>query len=742
MDVDAKGLVVGKRGLLQTLQWTGQYLDEPGPDDAQVRMSAVGLNFTDVIIAMGIIDSVEALGKGYNAFGLEGTGYVTKKGANVNHIEIGDRVMLIGTNSAGFATEIQRPGTFCVKIPDHLSDVDAATLPAVYVTVLLCFIDRYQLRKGQSLLIHSAAGGVGIAAIYVARWIGVTFYCTVGTEEKVDYLVRELGVPREHIFHSRDTSFVDGIMDITNGVGVDVVLNSVSGELLHATWRCVAANGWMLEIGKRDMIGRGQLAMAPFEWNRTFTGIDLSRFTVTHKPAVERMMKQTLDLYVNGHIKPIHPVTVYPAERIEDAYRYLQKGLHIGKIVVTFPEEDTLPLTLTQPAPEFRSDASYLLVGGMGGLGQSIATWMVTNGAKNLIFLSRSAGKSEEDQIFFKELNIMGCAVQCFPCDVADKVAVKNAINQVSMRIAGVMQMAMVLQDVGVMDMDLPTWNKAIRPKVEGTWNLHNLIPKELDFFIVFSSICGLLGYYGQANYASANTFMDAFVQYRQSLGLTASVIDIGAVDDVGYVSRTQAAKENMIASSGRLMTEQNFLDCLQLTIARSATKYTPPKPTSTLEGYCNPSQISQVLECRLPIMDPANAIIWKRDPRMAIYRNIENVASDTILEGGDGLKNFLSSMLADTSKLEQAASVQFLAREIAKRVSTFLMKPEEDIDLSLTLQAVGVDSLVAIEVRNWWKQNFGVDVSVLELMNGGSIQQLGELAASKLKDKFAGKKA
>lgn len=259
--------------------------------------------------------------------------------------------------------------------------------------------------------------------------------------------------------------------------------------------------------------------------------------------------------------------------------------MHIGKVIIKFPGADTLLITLTIPKPAFRGDVSYLLVGGMGELGQSIALWMASNGAKNLIFLSRSAGKSDDDQTFFKELNMIGCLVQCFPSDVADQATVKNAIDQASMPIAGVMQMAMVLSDVGVMDMDLPTWNTAIRPKVEGTWNLHNLVPKDLDFFVLFSSTCGLLGYYGQGNYASANTFLHSFAQYRQNLGLPASVIDIGAVDNVGYVSRTPAAKENMIASSGRLMTEQNFLDCLQLTITRSATKFTPVTSTRSLTG-------------------------------------------------------------------------------------------------------------------------------------------------------------
>ena len=529
-------------------------------------------------------------------------------------------------------------------------------------------------------------------------------------------------------------------MEATDGRGVDLVLNSLSGELLHDSWKCVAAHGAMVEIGKRDMIGKGHLALAPFEDNRTFLGGEVARLLVTHKPTIGRLLELTIEQYLKGNFKPISPITTFDAEHIEDAFRYMQQGSHIGKIVIKFPNDNTLPLTPTVPKPEFRGGVSYLLIGGLGGLGKAIASWMASYGAKNLIFLSRSAGKSEEDQALIKELNVMGASTQCFPCDVADYDAVKNAVEQASLPIAGVMQMAMVLRDVGVLDMDLDSWNMAVRPKIEGTWNLHKLLPEDMDFFVLFSSVGGTFGYYGQSNYASANTFLDSFAQYRQNLGMAASVMDIGPVDDVGYVSRTAATRETLLATLETLLTEQNFLDSLQLAIARSSTQYAPQKRNSPLSGFQSPSHIVQALESRTPIMDPQNGSMWKRDPRMAIYRNIQKTSVVDGTEAADHLKQFLSSMMSDPSKLDHKSSAETIAKEVGNCVSNFLMKGDEEIDLSSTLTAVGVDSLVAIEVRNWWKQNLGVDVSVLELMNGGSIEQLGELAAKRLKDKYSGK--
>lgn len=582
--------------------------------------------------------------------------------------------------------------------------------------------------------------GVGICAINVAKWIGARIYATVGTEEKAAFLTNEFGIPRSNIFNSRDGSFLDDVMKATEGVGVDLVLNSLSGELLHTSWKCVAPHGAMIEIGKRDMVGRGQLALDPFEDNRTFMGGEVARLLVTHKSTIARLLKLTVEQYLAGNFKPITPITTFDAEHVEDAFRFMQKGTHIGKIVIKFPKDDSLPLMPTIPLPRFRKGVSYLLVGGLGGLGKAIASWMASYGAKNLIFLSRSAGSSEEDQAFFRELNTMGCSTQCFACDVADHDLVRTAVDQAVLPIGGVMQMAMVLRDVGVLGMDIESWNTATRPKIQGTWNLHNVLPKDMDFFVLFSSVGGTFGYYGQSNYASANTFLDSFVQYRQGLGLSASVMDIGPVDDVGYVSRTQATRDTLLQTLETLLTEQNFLDSLQLAIARSSTEYAPRSLESSLSGYQNPSQIVQALESRIPIMDPQNGSMWKRDPRMSIYRNIQKTS---VVEGSDAadyLKQFLSTMMSDPSKLDLKSSTETIARELANCVSNFLMKGDEEIELSSTLSAIGVDSLVAIEVRNWWRQNLGIDVSVLELTSGGSIEQLGELATKRLKEKYSGK--
>lgn len=492
------------------------------------------------------------------------------------------------------------------------------------------------------------------------------------------------------------------------------------------------------------MAGKVQLALAPFEDNRTLLRGDAIRFIATHKSTVARLLELLVEHYLKGDFKPITPITSFDAENIKEAFKYLQKGSHIGKVVIKFPQDDTLPLAPTIPLPEFRSDATYVLVGGLGGLGKSIAGWMASYGAKNLMFLSRSAGKSQEDQAFFKELSLMGCSSQFFAIDIADAAAVKEAVSHASLPIAGAMHMAMVLADRGILGMDLETWNKAVGPKVEGAWNLHKFLPKDIDFLVFFSSNSGTHGFYGQSNYASANTFLDAFSQYRQGLGLPASVMSIGPIDDVGFVSLHDTTKETLVQKVANLVWETSFLDTLQLAIARSSTKYAP-QPTSVeraFSGYQAPNHIFHAPEGSAPVMDAEDGAmwIWKRDPRLAIYGNIQKASASASTGSGNQLKQFLSSVAREPRKLDQKSSAELITQELASCISDFLMKDDEPIDISLSLSDVGVDSLVAIEIRTWWKQNLGTEVSVLELLGGGSVEQLGTTAIERLKLKYMSK--
>lgn len=740
---ESKHLVIGERGILSTLHWVGETFSPLGANEVEIRLTAAGLNFLDLAVAMNIVDMAQSLGRGYNALGSEGAGIVTKVGANVTDLKVGDRVATMAADTGVFATRLRRNASQCVAIPPSLSDEDAAGLLIPYVTVLWSFVEKARLRKGQTVLIHSAAGGVGIAAIHVARWIGAEIYATVGTQDKVKFLTNELGVPRDRIFHSRDDSFVRSVLEATAGKGMDVVLNSLSGELLHATWRCVAPGGCMLEIGKRDFLGRAQLAMHLFEENRVYFGIDLSRLSLSEPEAMRAFSRQTMDLLEQGHFRPLWPTNLYVAERIEDAFRFMQQGVHMGRIVVRMPEQDSiLPIAATKAAPRFRADATYLLAGGMGGLGRSIIRWMALHGAKDITVVSRSAGVRAEDRMLVAEMEELGCAIRCFAADITNASAVQKVIDSLTKPVAGAFQMAMVLRDVGIPNLDFASWTTALRPKMQGTWNLHHALPKNLDFFVLFGSISGTLASYGQANYAAGNSFLDSFVRFRHGLGQAASVIDIAAIGDIGYVAETKDVAERIGRAFGRLGTEQEFLDTLQLTMLRSKPEGSPrtgPQEAHETSSFAEMSQIVMHNNMNPRLSDPSNTSPWRRDARIAIYRNTEEAPPSTSGQNSKKMGLFLVSLTTDPEKLDEPETPALFAQEIARRVSAFLMKEEADdavLDTSQTLAGMGADSLVAIEIRNWWKQTFGTEISILELNSAGqTLESLGQLATERLKE-------
>ncbi|ETS86321.1 hypothetical protein PFICI_00149 [Pestalotiopsis fici W106-1] len=741
--VQAKHLTIGQPGSLQSLCWTGHQLPPLNPDAVQVRVTAACLNFHDVAVAMGLIAPDGPMeSDGYHGLGGEGAGVVTAVGSNVDHVTVGDRVLIMEVEKAVFATEVQVDADMVVQAPANVSDEDAAGLVIPYLTVLWSLVEKAHMEHGQTVLIHCAAGGVGIAAINVARWLGLEIYCTVGSQAKVDFLTQKLGVPRDHIFHSRNDSFVADVLRATNGTGVDVVLNSLSGELLHASWKCVSSGGSMVDLGKLDSLARGRLNMGPFADNRAFFGVDLVAIYFANKRKIVRLLHKTVELLRDGHIFPLHPTTIFEAENIQDAFRYMHKGLHKGRIVVKMPTDVTsLSLTLPVPKPKFSPNGVYLVAGGLGGLGQSIISWMVSNGARQIMVVSRSAGTRDEHNQFVLELRELGCELRCFAGDVADLEFMRDVVAAARGPVKGVLQLAMVLKDTGILNMDHESWTTATNPKIRGTWNLHQLLPEDLDFFVMCSSANGTLGHYGQANYAAGNAYLDAFVHFRHGLGLPAAVLDIAAVSDVGYVASNKTVAERLERGISRFMSETDFLRCLHLSIERSSRQYIKPAESTLTTVYEDPAQVVLYNEMTRPLSDPQNMISWRLDPRLSVFRNNELMTAHGDVTGSQGLRSFLISLSSEPEKLDDEATVPFFAQEIAKRICAFLMRDDDAVDTSQTLSSLGADSLVAIEIRNWWKQTLGIEITVLELADANTTMDLlGALAVQRLKEKHAAK--
>ncbi|KAK2057644.1 putative polyketide synthase [Colletotrichum caudatum] len=716
-------LETGRAGQLRSLQWVPKAVVDLMDHEIAIEPVAVGMNFKDIMVSMRLIEAATP------DLGLECAGIVREIGPGVEDYNVGDRVMAFSHGC--FASRIVCSTDEVVTMPETLSFEEAATVPCVYSTVIHSLLTVGGLERDQSVLIHSASGGVGIAAIQICKMIGAKIYATVGSPAKVQSLVDEFGIPRSHIFSSRDSSFYSGVMAATKGSGVDLVLNSLSGELLHLSWKCVAKFGKMLELGKQDFQGHAMLGMDAFEANRTFCGIDLAQLALERPKVLRGLLQRCKSLLEEGSIKPVKPITSFKAQDVVEAFKYLQSGSHIGKVVVTMPDHiSELPLASVAPKTRFRHDASYLLIGGLGGLGRTISTWMVENGARHMAYLSRSAGQSDRDKAFIHELESQGCTVQCFMGRVEDPEAVTRAVQKASKPIAGVLHMSLVLRDRNILNHTHEDWHAAIRPKVDGALNLHHaLADTKLDFFVLFSSISYVIGQAGQANYAAANGFLAAFAQYRHAQGLPASVLDIGIMEGAGYISENSTVLEHFKALNYQTLKEEDLLNALAYSLAHQDS----PAPASNGK-YVNAAQIAVGLGSSKALDDPSNRISWKRDVRMTAAHTKDSAITSQTAPESRGLAQFLGGLASNPAALDATETRDFLTAQIGESIYGMMMKKKEDINVDIPLAVLGVDSLVAIEIRDWWHRTFGLHVNVLAIMGAGSIRMLGIKAVDGIK--------
>ena len=448
-----------------------------------------------------------------------------------------------------------------------------------------------------------------------------------------------------------------------------------------------------------------------------------------------RLLNAIVQLYREAKIKAISPARLFGPNEIQDAFTFMQPGSHIGKVIVEFPQDFKSAITETQLAQnitqiDFDPLGSYLLVGGLGGLGRAIAVWMAESGARHLVFLSTSAGTRAVHGELVNELKSMGCSVDLVRGSVSDAKDVKKAFTEATARgpVKGVFQMSMVLRDRAFSRMTLDEWNGATLPKIQGTWNLHNelaSIGANPDFFILFSSLSGIIGQPGQANYSSANTFLDAFVGYRTHLGLPVSAINLGSVHDIGFVAENEETLRKITAMGLHRISEQSLLDALVLAITVGK------QDNRTQSRFVNQRSFVLGLGSTVPINADNNATIWK-DLRMASYHNDVGTTTE-VTASSDQLKSFILAAKSDPSIISQPDTSLFLATEIGKKLFAFLLKPEEELNTKLSLSDLGMDSLVAIEVRAWWRQTFEFDITVLEMLQMGTLDALGKHATDKL---------
>lgn len=677
------------------------------------------------------------------ALGSEASGIVIRAGSGVTNVQAGDRVAILcplGTHK----TLVNVKSSLATKLPDSLTFEEAVSVPVAYITAYHALVNVARLSAGQSVLVHAATGAVGQAAIQIALLRGLVVYATAGSPEKRAFLTERYGIAPSNIFHSRDASFAKAVARVTGKRGVDCVLNSLSGELLRASWDCVAPSGSLVELGLRDVVNNTRLDMKPFGKSISFSFFDVKDLLETTQAG---LLGTVFELVRSGRLTPVSPITTYPIDRVEEAYRTMQQGKHRGKIVLTFPAAARVPVLF--PAKDSLTldrKAAYLLVGGLGGLGRSLSQLLASCGARHLVFLSRSgadASPAARDQI--KKLQAAGVQVHVLRGDVADDESFLAAMQQYERRadlppIRGVVHLAAVLRDAVLDNMTHDDWAAALRPKVRGSRNLDRYFDhsRPLDFLVLCASVAGLWGNAGQAAYAAANTYQDALASSRRARGLSGVAVDLGIVRDVGMAAEQSfgarfdqwakvvgiprdvflALMKSLIRGQKQLLLQQQ---------SGASSDWPPPQVCSGL-GSAEMWATHDIVPPPAYHSDPrfsaltGGAARWGSRPQSA--------------EGSDGSRSSssssssLASLLAGATTKPQAA--EYVTEALVHKAAGILQIPPVEVDPSHPLYEYGVDSLVAIEVRNWINLAMNANIALLEIMGGESISQFAVKVAER----------
>ena len=705
-------LKIGKVGLLETLAFgvDEDIVDtELADDEVEIEVRASAINFRDVAASIGIIDDYR--------LGDECSGIVLRTGSKVDRtaFQIGDRVAAWRPGQGAHRSIVRNPASLCYKF-DTMPFAIAAAFPCILTTAYYAFFDLARLQPGEYVLIHAAAGGVGQMAIQVAQMIGANVIATCGSQSKRDLLKSTYGLEDDHIFSSRDPSFVKDVLKLTKGKGVDVVLNSLAGELLHATWSCIARFGRFVEIGKRDIHENAKIDMEPFRKNVSFASLDLITMYEHNKPLGARLLRESCKLMENGTIKPPNSILELPYAEAEKAFRLLQMGKHTGKVVIVPHKEDLVPVSppVYRKTMLFSPNKTYLVSGGLGGLGRTLAEWMVRKGARNLAFLSRSGATQSNAKDTVDWLEARDIRVSVFAADVTDFQAVKKCVDSLGGQLAGVFHAAMVLQDAPLESMTHRQWQTCVRPKVRGAYNLHRAtLDLDLDFFIPFSSCSATIGALAQTNYSAANNYLDALMRHRREIGLKGSTMNCGMITGVGLVAQNDALERMMIAMGSDPVNENEL--CYQMEEAVDAGN----APAVSARGVALHQTVTGVNLLR-------KDYYWASK---SLFRNL--YANHDLSGGATNTKagNSLAVMLQTATNLAERTTV--LTAAFIEKIAAVLGVAAEVIQPSNPLSMYGLDSIVAVEFRKWFSKTINVDVALFDILSSKSISALVSKAAA-----------
>ncbi len=693
-------LEVSRSGTIDGLRLRTVPRRSPGAGEIEVQICAAALNFSDVLKALGLYPG---LPEGPVPLGIECSGRVVAVGSGVEDFRSGDEVIAIAPFS--FSSFLTLPAQTVAHKPAHLSFEEAATIPIAFLTAEYALNYMGRLTEGERVLIHSATGGVGLAAFQLARKAGAEIFATAGNPEKREFL-QALGI--KHVMDSRSLAFADGVMERTGGRGVDLVLNSLSGEAIAKGLASLADHGRFLEIGKRDIYQNSRLGLAPFRKNLSLIAIDLDRALRERPTQIASMFRSLVREVEQRKLAPL-PYRVFPLANIAGAFRHLAQGKHLGKVVVSLQDQIGAAVFRAEAAPTFHADATYLITGGLGGFGLAVARWLIAHGARHLVLASRRGVATPEARQAVEGLEQAGARVLVTQTDVSrteQTSALLDEIGRTMPPLRGIFHAAMVLDDCLLLNLNNERLQKVLGPKMSGAWNLHTqTLGLPLDCFVLFSTMSCVFGLPGQGNYSAANTFLDALAHHRRALGLPALTINWGYLGEVGYVARNEKVGQGFEQAGVSSFTPEEALTVLGRLLQQDSSQV----------------GVIRVNWSRQKVMFGTAPV----PPRFShLY---EQSASEAAVEvEGVPIRQAVLAALPDQRK----GLLQALLRD---KVAAVLGTPAARLDLDKPLAEVGLDSLMAVELGNWIESELRLSLPMAELMRGPSVTRLADVLLEQL---------
>jgi phthiocerol/phenolphthiocerol synthesis type-I polyketide synthase C len=692
----AMALDFPRRGVLENFHWIARDRVEPAADEIEVEIIASGLNFRDVMLAMGLLnDDVLDDGMAGAVYGFECAGRVVATGEAVSGHKVGD--IVFGFGKEAFATHVTARQESFVTLPEGVPPEAGASIPVAFYTAWYSLVELAKLKAGERVLIHGGAGSVGLAAIQIARAIGAEIVATVSTSDK-QALARLYGA--DHVYDSRSLAFADDVRGELGGV--DVVLNSLAGDAMRAGIKCLKPFGRFVELGKRDYVANSPLALRPFRRNLSYFGVDVDQLLAVDPAITMRGLSEIVAGFAEHHYSAL-PSLVFEAYEIGSAFRMMQSAGHIGKIVVRPPRLLPAPAAPKEMSPFVPGDGVQLVVGGTQGFGLATALWLVEKGAKRIVVASRRGELDPTQQDRVAALRVAGITFVVKQVDVTSGVSVDALIASVASDqgpITGIYHTAMVLDDGLIRDMTPDRTAKVLAPKIDGAIQLDRATRMQpIQQFVLFSSASTLIGNPGQGAYVAANGYLQGLARQRRQEGLPALAICWGAIADVGVLAQRQGTAESLRRVSG---------------VAGMQSR-------DALAG------LGRLLAVADRLTDPV--VVCAEFQRDDMFRSLPILATPAFADifgggTGGGSENSvdIATLIADKSDAE---AQRILGRIIADEVAQILRLSAGEVDLDSSLDALGMDSLMALELRMGLETRYNIELPLMSITSVPSLRDL-----------------